>query len=255
MDLATAKAVISGGASGLGFATAQRVIDAGGQVVLLDINDEQGTASAAGLGDRASFINTDVSNEDSVKAAISAANDTMGGITLAVNCAGIVTAGRTLGREGPWPTENFNKVIQVNLIGSFNVTKEAAAFMQHNDPNDDGERGVVISTASIAAFEGQIGQAAYSASKGGVVGMMLPIAREFAKIGIRVNTIAPGVFLTPMVAGMPEEVQESLGKQIPFPSRLGKPEEYANAAQFIYETAMVNGETIRVDGAIRMQPK
>jgi len=255
VDLATAKAVITGGASGLGFATAQRVIDAGGQVVLLDINDEQGVSSAANLGDRATFINTDVSNEDSVKAAISKANEAMGGITLAVNCAGIATAGRTLGRDGPWPTELFNKVIQVNLVGSYNVTKEAAAFMQHNEPTDDGERGVVISTASIAAFEGQIGQAAYSASKGGVVGMMLPIAREFAAFGIRVNTIAPGVFLTPMVAGMPEEVQESLGKQVPFPPRLGKPEEYADAVEFIYGTTMVNGETIRVDGAIRMQPK
>ena len=255
MELATSKAVISGGASGLGYATAQRIISAGGQVVLLDINDEQGIASATELGDRASFVNTDVSNEDSVKAAIATANDTMGGITLAVNCAGIATAGRTLGREGPWPTELFNKVIQVNLIGTFNVTKEAAAIMQLNEANDDGERGVVISTASIAAFEGQIGQAAYSASKGGVVGMMLPIAREFAAFGIRVNTIAPGVFLTPMVAGMPEEVQESLGQQVPFPPRLGRPEEYADTVEFIYGTTMVNGETIRVDGAIRMQPK
>ena len=255
MELATAKAVISGGASGLGFATAQRVIDAGGQVTLLDINDEHGNASAAALGQRATFVNTDVANEESVKNAMSTANAAMGGITLAVNCAGIATAGRTLGRDGPWPSELFAKVIQVNLIGSYNVTKEAAAFMQHNEANADGERGVVISTASIAAFEGQIGQAAYSASKGGVVGMMLPLAREFASFGIRVNTIAPGVFLTPMVAGMPEEVQESLGQQVPFPPRLGRPEEYADAAEFIYGTAMVNGETIRVDGAIRMQPK
>ena len=255
MELATAKAVITGGASGLGFATAQRVVAAGGQVVLLDINDDLGSSSAEKLGERASYINTDVSSEDSVRAAINTANETMGGITLAVNCAGIATAGRTLGREGPWPTELFNKVIQVNLVGSFNVTKEAAAFMVQNEPNDDGERGVIISTASIAAFEGQIGQAAYSASKGGVVGMMLPIAREFAGFGIRVNTIAPGVFLTPMVAGMPEEVQESLGKQVPFPPRLGRPEEYADAVEFIYGTTMVNGETIRVDGAIRMQPK
>ena len=186
---------------------------------------------------------------------MSTANTAMGGITLAVNCAGIATAGRTLGRDGPWPSELFAKVIQVNLIGSYNVTKEAAAFMQHNEPNADGERGVVISTASIAAFEGQIGQAAYSASKGGVVGMMLPLAREFAAFGIRVNTIAPGIFLTPMVAGMPDEVQESLGQQVPFPPRLGRPEEYADAVEFIYGTAMVNGETIRVDGAIRMQPK
>ena len=255
MQLANAKAIITGGASGLGFATAQRVVDAGGQVVLLDINDEQGTASAATLGDNASYINTDVSNEDSVKAAVAQANENMGGITMAVNCAGIATAGRTVGRDGPMPTEQFNKVIQVNLIGTFNVTKEAAAFMQQNEPTADGERGVVISTASIAAFEGQIGQAAYSASKGGVVGMMLPLAREFAQFGIRVNTIAPGIFLTPMMAGMPEEVQQSLGMQVPFPPRLGRPEEYADTAAFIYETAMVNGETIRVDGAIRMQPK
>lgn len=255
MELATAKAVISGGASGLGFATAKRVIDAGGQVVLFDINDEQGASSAASLGDRATYIKTDVSDENSVKAAVKQAAEAMNGITLAVNCAGIATAGRALGREGPWPSELFNKVIQVNLVGSFNVTKETAAVMQLNDANDDGERGVVISTASIAAFEGQIGQAAYSASKGGVVGMMLPLAREFAQFGIRVNTIAPGVFLTPMVAGMPEEVQDSLGKQVPFPPRLGRPEEYAATVAFIYETTMVNGETIRVDGAIRMQPK
>ncbi len=255
MDLAIAKAVITGGASGLGFATAQRVIDAGGQVVLLDINDEQGAASAATLGERAAFQKTDVADEISVKTVMKQANEIMGGITFAVNCAGIATAGRTLGRDGPWPSENFNKVIQVNLVGSFNVTKEAAAFMQHNDPTEDGERGVIISTASIAAFEGQIGQAAYSASKGGIVGMMLPIAREFAQFGIRVNTIAPGVFLTPMVAGMPDEVQESLARQIPFPPRLGRPEEYADTAAFIYSTTMINGETIRVDGAIRMQPK
>jgi NAD(P)-dependent dehydrogenase (short-subunit alcohol dehydrogenase family) len=255
MDLGTAKAVISGGASGLGFATAQRIVAAGGSAVLLDVNGEQGEASAAELGDRAIFVETDVSNEDAVRAAMQAANDFMGGITLAVNCAGIATAGRTLGRDGPWPADMFNRVIQVNLVGSYNVTKEAAAFMQHNEPNGHGERGVVISTASIAAFEGQIGQAAYSASKGGVVGMMLPLAREFAQFGIRVNTIAPGIFKTPMVAGMPEEVQESLGRQVPFPPRLGAPEEYADTAAFIYGNPMINGETIRVDGAIRMQPR
>ena len=179
----------------------------------------------------------------------------MGGITFAVNCAGVATAGRTLGRDGPWPTEKFNRVIQVNLVGSFNVIKEVAVVMNENAPNDDGERGVIINTASIAAFEGQIGQAAYSASKGGVVGMMLPLAREFAQFGIRVNTIAPGIFMTPMMAGMPEEVQESLGKQVPFPPRLGRPDEYADTVAFIYGNPMVNGETIRVDGAIRMQPK
>ena len=255
MKLAAAKAVVTGGASGLGLATAKGIIEAGGQVVILDINDEQGDASAENLGERAKYINTDVANEDSVKAAIKAAHDFMGGITLAVNCAGIATAGRTLGREGPWPTENFDRVIQVNLVGSYNVTKEAAAVMQLNDADENGERGVVISTASIAAFEGQIGQAAYSASKGGVVGMMLPLAREFAQFGIRVNTIAPGIFMTPMMAGMPEEVQESLGKQVPFPPRLGRPDEYADTVAYIYGNTMVNGETIRVDGAIRMQPK
>jgi len=255
VNLSNARAVITGGASGLGYATAECVVAAGGQVVLFDINDELGEKAAAALGDNAWYVNTDVSDEGSVRAAVGRARELMGAITLAVNCAGIATAGRTLGREGPWPTEKFNRVIQVNLIGSYNVAKEAAAVMNDNVPNEDGERGVIINTASIAAFEGQIGQAAYSASKGGIVGMMLPLAREFAAFGIRVNTIAPGVFLTPMVSGMPQDVQDSLGKQVPFPPRLGKPEEYAKAAAFIYETAMVNGETIRVDGAIRMQPK
>jgi len=255
MDLTIAKAVVSGGASGLGLATVERVIAAGGQAVLLDVNEEQGAAKATELGERAKFVRTDVSSEDSVKAAIGAAREFMGGITLAVNCAGVATAGRTLGRDGPWPSENFNRVIQINLVGTYNVTKEAAAVMQLNAPNDEGERGVVVSTASVAAFEGQIGQAAYSASKGGVVGMMLPLAREFAQFGIRVNTIAPGIFMTPMLAGMPEDVQESLGKQIPFPPRLGRPEEYADTVAFIYGNPVVNGETIRIDGAIRMQPR
>ena len=255
MDLRTAKAVITGGASGLGLETAKRVIAAGGHAVLLDVNAEQGEASAKALGDNAKFIRTDVSNEDDVKNAMQEARAFMGGITLAMNCAGIATAGRTLGREGPWPAEHFARVVTINLVGSYIVTKEAAAIMVENEPNEDGERGVIISTASIAAFEGQIGQAAYSASKGGVVGMMLPLAREFAQFGIRVNTIAPGVMKTPMVAGMPEEVQDSLGKQVPFPPRLGKPEEYADTAAFIYGNAFINGETIRVDGAIRMQPR
>jgi len=255
MDIASAKAVITGGASGLGFATAERIIAEGGQVVLMDVNEEQGEVRAAELGDRALFLHTDVSDESNVKTSIQSANEFMSGITLAVNCAGIATASRTLGREGPWPSDNFNRVIQINLVGSYNVTKEAAAVMQLNNPNNEGERGVVISTASIAAFEGQIGQAAYSASKGGVVGMMLPLAREFAQFGIRVNTIAPGIFMTPMLAGMPEDVQDSLGRQIPFPPRLGRPEEYADTAIFIYGNAVVNGETIRIDGAIRMQPK
>ncbi|MDJ0917486.1 MAG: 3-hydroxyacyl-CoA dehydrogenase [Woeseiaceae bacterium] len=255
MDLQSAKAVITGGASGLGLATARRVISEGGHAVLLDVNAEQGEAAADELGDNAIFIRTDVCSEDEVRSAMQQAKDFMGGITLAMNCAGVAPAGRTLGREGPWPAENFSRVIEINLVGSFIVTKEAAAIMVENEPNDHGERGVVISTASIAAFEGQIGQAAYSASKGGVVGMMLPLAREFAQFGIRVNTIAPGIFKTPMMAGMPEEVQESLGKQVPFPPRLGHPEEYADTAAFIYGNPMINGETIRVDGAIRMQPR
>lgn len=255
MKLSEAKAVVTGGASGLGFATAQRIIDAGGQVVLLDINDDLGNEKATELGERASYVNTDVSNEKSVQAAIQRAKETMGGITLAVNCAGVATGGRALGREGPWPTEMFNRVIQINLVGTFNVSKEAAAVMNENEPAEDGERGVIISTASIAAFEGQIGQAAYAASKGGVHAMMLPLAREFANFGIRVNTVAPGIMLTPMMAGMRQDIQDSLAQQVPFPKRLGKPEEYANTVQFIYETTYVNGETIRCDGAIRMQAK
>ncbi len=255
MKLSHAKAVITGGASGLGFATAQRVVDAGGQVVLLDINDELGAESAAKLGERASYVRTDVASEESVQAAIRQAKETMGGVTLAVNCAGIADAGRALGREGPWPSANFNRVIQINLVGTFNVTKEAAAVMNENEPDADGERGVIISTASIAAFEGQIGQAAYSASKGGVHAMMLPLAREFANFGIRVNTIAPGIMLTPMMSGMKQEVQDSLAAQVPFPKRLGRPEEYADTVAFIYETTYVNSETIRCDGAIRMQAK
>lgn len=255
MDLSTAKAVVTGGASGLGLATAERIVSAGGQVALLDLNAEQGASSAKSLGSNAHFFAADVSSESAVQDAVQAAQESMGGITLAVNCAGIIGAARTLGREGPMAGDFFARTIGVNLIGSFLVSKETAYRMQDNAPNADGERGVIVSTASIAAFEGQIGQAAYSASKGGVVGMMLPLAREFARIGVRVNTIAPGIFRTPMVAGMPEDVQASLGAQVPFPSRLGRPEEYADAVAFVYGNAMVNGETIRLDGAIRMQPK
>lgn len=257
MELASAKAVITGAASkhGLGFATAKKVIDAGGHAVLLDLNDEEGEKSAAALGERATYIHTDVSSEADVQAAILKAKEFMGGITLAVNCAGVIGAARALGREAPMKGEFFAKTISVNLIGSFLVAKEAANVMQHNEPNDDGERGLIVSTASIAAFEGQIGQVSYSASKGGIVGMTLPLAREFARIGIRVNVVAPGIFMTPMVAGMTPELQESLGAQVPFPSRLGRPEEYADLVASIYGNAMINGETIRLDGAIRMQPK
>ena len=255
MELAAAKAVISGGASGLGFATAKRVIDAGGRAALLDVNDEQGEKSADELGELATYIHADVSDEEQVQQAIRQANEFMGGITLAVNCAGVVGAARALGREAPMPTEFFTRTVAINLVGSFTVAKEAANVMQNNEPNDDGERGLIVSTASVAAFEGQIGQVSYSASKGGIVGMTLPLAREFARIGIRVNVIAPGIFMTPMVAGMTPELQASLGAQVPFPPRLGRPEEYADLVASIYGNAMINGETIRLDGAIRMQPK
>jgi NAD(P)-dependent dehydrogenase (short-subunit alcohol dehydrogenase family) len=257
MKLSDAKAVVTGAASeqGLGFATARRIVEAGGQAVLLDVNDEEGVKSAADLGERAMYVHTDVSSEEEVQAAITAASEFMGGITLAVNCAGIIGAARALGREAPMAGAFFENTIRVNLVGSFLVAKEAANVMQHNEPNADGERGLIVSTASIAAFEGQIGQVAYSASKGGVVGMTLPLAREFARIGIRVNVIAPGIFMTPMVAGMTPELQASLGAQVPFPSRLGRPEEYADLVASIYGNAMINGETIRLDGAIRMQPK
>jgi len=257
MKLASAKAVITGAASthGLGFATAKKVIDAGGYAALLDVNDEEGEKSAAALGERAIYIHTDVSSEPDVQAAVATAREFMDGITLAVSCAGIIGAARALGREAPMPGEFFLNTLKVNLLGSFLVAKEAANIMQHNAPNDDGERGLIVSTASIAAFEGQIGQVSYSASKGGVVGMTLPLAREFARIGIRVNVVAPGIFMTPMVAGMTPELQDSLGAQVPFPSRLGRPEEYADLVASIYGNAMINGETIRLDGAIRMQPK
>jgi NAD(P)-dependent dehydrogenase (short-subunit alcohol dehydrogenase family) len=255
MDIASAKAVVTGGASGLGLATARRVIDAGGHVTLFDVNEEQGSERAEELGDRALFVKTDVSDEGVVRDSLCKAAEFMGGITLAVNCAGVLIPARVLGREGPAPVGSFSKVIQINLVGSFIVTKEVAAIMEANEPNADGERGVVVSTASVAAYEGQIGQASYSASKAGIVGMMLPIARELARFGIRVNTIAPGIFMTPMMAGLPEEIQKSLGAQVPFPPRLGRPEEYADLVASIYGNAMINGETIRLDGAIRMQPK
>lgn len=255
MKLESATAIVSGGASGLGLATARRVIEAGGHAVLLDINEEQGTRSASDLGKRANFIRADISSESHVREAVAAARKFMGSITLAVNCAGILLPSRVLGRDGPAPASDFERSLKINLLGSYILTKEAANVMQENDADAEGERGVVINTASVAAFEGQIGQAGYSASKGGVVGMTLPIARELARFGIRVNTIAPGIFMTPMMAGLPENVQRSLGEQVPFPPRLGKPEEYADLVACIYTNTMINGETIRLDGAIRMQPK
>ena len=255
MNLSEACAVVSGGASGLGRAVAARVVDAGGCVALLDVDAELGRKSAEELGEQAVFLKTDVSDESQVDAAVVEASDTFGRITLAVNCAGILGAGRVLGRDGPMAGDFFAKVIHINLIGTFLLSKAAANAMQSNEPNDEGERGVIVNTASVAAFEGQIGQAAYSASKGGMVGMTLPLAREFARLGIRVMTIAPGIFATPMMDILPPEIQKSLGAQVTFPSRLGRPEEYADLVAYIYESTMLNGETIRLDGAIRMQPK
>lgn len=255
MDISNAIAIVSGGASGLGNAVARRVIAEGGRVAILDVNEEQGTNAAAELGNRAIFIQTDVSDEQQVNDAVARAADTFGGVTFCVNCAGILGAGRVLGREGPMPGEYFAKVIQVNLIGTFLLSKAAANQMQNNEPNEEGERGVIVNTASVAAFEGQVGQAAYSASKAGVAGMGLPLAREFSRIGVRVNTVAPGIFLTPMMESMPEHIQDSLASQVPFPSRLGRPEEFADLVVYLYGNVMLNAETIRQDGAIRMQPK
>lgn len=255
MILESAKAIVSGGASGLGHAVAQYVIDAGGQAVIADVDAQQGQAAAEAMGSRASFVHADVSDESAVENAVATAVNSMGGVTLAVSCAGIIGAAMALGKKGPMPGAKFAQVLQVNLLGSFLLSRCAADAMRENPESPNGERGVIINTASVAAYEGQIGQAAYSASKGGVVGMTLPLAREFARYGVRVLAIAPGIFRTPMVAGLPESVQESLGAQIPFPSRLGRPEEYAHMVASIYSNPMLNGTTIRLDGAIRMQPK
>jgi NAD(P)-dependent dehydrogenase (short-subunit alcohol dehydrogenase family) len=255
MQLDQIKAVVSGGVSGLGLAVAKHLIERGAKVTLLDINDEKGTTAVAELGGNATYQRTDVTSEDGVAAALKQAAEKMGGLNVAMNCAGILGAGRVLGKEGPMPLKNFQTTVMVNLIGSFNVAKAAADLMQHNTPGEDGERGVIINTASIAAYEGQIGQAAYSASKGGVIGMTLPMAREFARIGVRVMTVAPGVFHTPMVDGMPAQVYDSLCAQVPFPSRLGTPEEFASTVAFILENRYLNGGVIRVDGAIRLAPK
>ncbi len=255
MQLDHVKAVVTGGASGLGFAVAKHLIAHGATVALLDVNDEKGHAAALELGDSASYFRTDVTDENGVAATLKDAQAKLGGLNTVVSCAGILGAGRVLGKEGPMPLKTFATTVTVNLIGSFNVAKAAAVLMQHNAPGEDGERGVIINTASIAAYEGQIGQAAYSASKGGVIAMTLPMAREFARIGVRVMTIAPGVFHTPMVDGMPEAVYQSLCAQVPYPSRLGKPEEYADTVAFILGNRYLNGETIRIDGAIRLAPK
>ena len=255
MRLQDARAVVTGGASGLGHAVARRVAAAGGKVVILDVQEGPGRAAAAALGADGGFVRCDVTSESEVNAAMEAAAARMGSLNLLVNCAGVIGAGRVLGKNGPMAGEFFTKVIHINLIGTFLCDKAAAAVMQRNSPGPDGERGLLIHTSSVAAFEGQIGQVAYSATKAAVAGMTLPIARELARFGIRCVSIAPGIFRTPMMDGMPQDVQDSLGAQVPFPARLGKPEEFANLVAAVFEIPMLNGTTLRLDGAIRMQPK
>ena len=247
--------LVTGGASGLGAGTARALAAQGGKVAIADLNRAAGEALAAELGANAFFTTCDVAAEASVRAVVDAAVARFGGLNGLVNCAGIAIGEKTLGKEGPHALASFSRVINVNLVGTFNVIRLAAEAMSRGQPNAAGERGVIVNTASVAAYDGQIGQAAYAASKGGVVGMTLPIARDLSRLGIRVMTIAPGIFETPMLLGMPQEVQDALGKMVPFPSRLGKPAEYAALALHIIQNEMLNGEVIRLDGAIRMQPK
>ena len=255
MKIAGSTTVITGGASGLGRATAERLAASGGRVVLLDLPKSPGVEAAKAMGPDALFTAADVTSAEEVTAALDTARKRFGSIHAVVNCAGIGTAEKTFGRRGPADLGAFTRTIQINLIGTFNCIRLAAVHMAQNEPGADGERGVIIITASVAAFDGQIGQAAYSASKGGIVGMTLPIARDLAELGIRVCTIAPGLFDTPMMATLPEPVRVALGKQVPFPPRLGRPAEYGALALHIMENTMLNGETIRLDGAIRMQPR
>ncbi len=253
MQIKNSVFLITGGASGLGEATARMAAENGGKVVIADMQAELGEKLAKELGGR--YAKADVTSEADGKAAVALAVKEFGGVHVLVNCAGIAVAERTIGKDAPHSLGSFSKVVGVNLIGSFNMIRLAADAMAKASPNAGGERGVIVNTASVAAFDGQIGQAAYSASKGGVVGMTLPIARDLSRNGIRVCTIAPGLFETPMLKGLPKEAQESLGKQVPFPSRLGRPTEYARLVRAIVEIEMLNGETIRLDGAIRMAPK
>lgn len=258
MDYSQKTFLITGGGSGLGAACARMLVSRGANVLIADINAQTGEALAEELGPAAAFCHADVTSEESVRAAVASAMaqaTALGGLRGVINCAGIAIAERVVGREGPHDLERFSRVIAVNVIGSFNVIRLAAAAMIPQEPTAEGERGVIINTASVAAYDGQIGQAAYAASKGGVVSMTLPIARELARFGIRVVTIAPGIFDTPMMAGLPEAARQSLGQQVPFPSRLGRPEEYAALAGHIIENPMLNGEVIRLDGALRMAPK
>ncbi len=248
-------ALIAGGASGLGAATARRLHEGGAEVVIADLNAEKGEDLVAELGERARFVEANVTDVEAVEAAVAAAAESPGGLRIAISCAGIGWAQRTTGKQGPHDLQIFRNVVEVNLIGTFNVLRLAATAMNENEPDDAGERGVCIQTASIAAFDGQIGQVAYSASKGGIVSLTLPAARDLASRGIRVVTIAPGLFDTPLLAALPEEQREALGAGIPFPSRLGQPDEYAELAAAVVANPMLNGETIRLDGALRMPPK
>ena len=253
MNVKGQAAIVTGGASGLGGATASALAAAGAKVAIFDLQDELGEQKAREIGGL--FVKTNVADAASVEASVKTVVEKLGTPRVVVNCAGIGRSGRTISKSGPHDLAMFSQVIQVNLIGTFNVIRVAADAMSQSEPLDGGERGVIVNTASVAAFDGQIGQAAYSASKGGVVGMTLPIARDLASLGVRVCTIAPGLFLTPMMMSLPAEAQKSLGAQVPFPSRLGDPKEYAQLAMSIVENPMLNGETIRLDGAIRMAPK
>jgi NAD(P)-dependent dehydrogenase (short-subunit alcohol dehydrogenase family) len=255
MQIAQHAFFVSGGGSGLGAACARRIASVGGRVLIADLNETAGQALADELGEAAVFVRTDVTDQASAEQAIEVAIQRFGSVSGAILCAGVALAQRVLGKEGPHSLEAFERVLRINVTGTFNCIRLTAAVMANNPPEADGERGVIINTASCAAFDGQIGQAAYSASKAAVVGMTLPIARELARAGIRVMTIAPGTFDTPMLAGLPEAARESLAQQVPFPSRLGRPEEYAALAQHIIENSMLNGEVIRLDGALRMGPK
>jgi NAD(P)-dependent dehydrogenase (short-subunit alcohol dehydrogenase family) len=247
--------IVTGGASGLGRAVVESVIAAGGRATIVDVNAETGTAAENAFAGKARFAHADVTSEEQIKAAVDLTVSTFGALHGVVNAAGIGPAAKVLGKSGPHALDLFEKTIRVNLVGTFNVIRLAAAVMAQNAPDVSGERGVIINTASIAAFDGQIGQPAYAASKGGIVGMTLPIAREFAALGIRVVTIAPGIFDTPLLAALPEAARVSLGQQVPFPSRLGQPREYAALAKHIVENEMLNGEVIRLDGALRMAPR
>jgi NAD(P)-dependent dehydrogenase (short-subunit alcohol dehydrogenase family) len=255
MEISGKVAVVTGGASGLGAAAARMIVEEGGHVVLVDVNEDAGQALAKDLGSHARFVRADVAEPAEAQAAVESAVDAFGGLHISIQCAGIVDALRVIGKTGPADLARFSKVIRVNLIGTFNVARLAAWLMATNAPNEEGERGVIINTASVAAFDGQVGQAAYSASKGGIAAMTLPLARDLSGIGIRVMAIAPGIFDTPMLAGMPEDVRNALGAMVPFPKRLGRPSEYAQLARDIIQNPMLNGEVIRLDGAIRMAPK